>query len=105
MNALRTNTRIPLGVGWQNDLCFAPAAGRASCIPLYSTYYACFPGCTQANRVYVARRKSSVLIARTTILYSKKYFMDVSREFDEFQVNTHLCKLRCWYYLYTGYLS
>ena len=29
------------------------------------------------------------------------YFInnDVSREFDEFQVNTrtHLCKLRCWY--------
>ena len=24
-------------------------------------------------------------------------FEDVSREFDEFQVNTHLCKLRCWY--------
>ena len=24
-------------------------------------------------------------------------FKDVSREFDEFQVNTHLCKLRCWY--------
>ena len=27
----------------------------------------------------------------------KIIFKDVSREFDEFQVNTHLCKLRCWY--------
>ena len=27
------------------------------------------------------------------ILY--KNFKDVSREFDEFQVKTHLCKLRC----------
>ena len=24
---------------------------------------------------------------------------DVSREFDEFGVNSHLCKLRCWYYV------
>ena len=32
-------------------------------------------------------------------LFYKKYFKDVSREFDEFQVNTHLCKLRCWYFL------
>ena len=29
-------------------------------------------------------------------VFYKKYFKDVSREFDEFQVNTHL-KLRCWY--------
>ena len=25
------------------------------------------------------------------------YFKDVSREFDEFRINTHRCKLRCWY--------
>ena len=25
----------------------------------------------------------------------------LSREFDEFQVNTHLCKLRCWLYIIT----
>ena len=31
----------------------------------------------------------------SSILY--KYFKDVSREFDEFRVNAHLCKLRCWY--------
>ena len=30
-------------------------------------------------------------------VFYKKYFKDVSREFDEFQVNTHLCKLRCRY--------
>ena len=29
-------------------------------------------------------------------LFYKKYFKDVSREFDEFRVNTHLCKLRCY---------
>ena len=28
---------------------------------------------------------------------SIKYFKDVSREFDEFQVSTHLCMLSCWY--------
>ena len=27
----------------------------------------------------------------------KKKIKDVSREFDEFRVNTHLRKLRCWY--------
>ena len=27
----------------------------------------------------------------------KKNIKDVSRKFDEFRVNTHLCKLRCWY--------
>ena len=30
------------------------------------------------------------------LLYIELIFKDVSREFDEFQVNTHLCKLRCW---------
>ena len=30
-------------------------------------------------------------------IFYKKYLKDVSREFDEFRVNTHLCKLRCWY--------
>ena len=29
--------------------------------------------------------------------FIKIFFKDVSREFDEFGVNTHLCKLRCWY--------
>ena len=31
----------------------------------------------------------------------KKHFKDVSRGFDEFQVNIHICKLRCWYLQYT----
>ena len=31
-------------------------------------------------------------------------FKDVSREVDEFRVNTHLCKLRCWY-LFTYYVG
>ena len=38
-------------------------------------------------------------------IFYKKYFKDVSREFDEFQVNTHLCKLRCWYLKYTIWVS
>ena len=29
--------------------------------------------------------------------FMKKKFKNVSREFDEFRVDTHLCKLRCWY--------
>ena len=33
------------------------------------------------------------------------YFKDVSREFDQFRVNTHLCKLRCWYLSYTMWVS
>ena len=37
----------------------------------------------------------SALISPVSAFY-KKYFKDVSREFDEFRVNTHLCKLRCW---------
>ena len=34
------------------------------------------------------------------VYISKLIFKDVSREFDEFQVSTHLCKLRCWLYWY-----
>ena len=34
----------------------------------------------------------------------KKYLKDVRREFDEFRVNTHLCKLRCWHLLVIYYL-
>ena len=37
--------------------------------------------------------------------YFIKRFEDVSREFDEFRVNTHLCKLRCWYVLVIHYGS
>ena len=32
-----------------------------------------------------------------TARFYKEYFKDVSREFDEFRVNAHICKLRCWY--------
>ena len=31
------------------------------------------------------------------LTYFIKKVQDVSREFDKFLVNTHLCKLRCWY--------
>ena len=30
-------------------------------------------------------------------ILNKRYFKDVNREFDEFGVNTDLCKRRCWY--------
>ena len=36
-------------------------------------------------------------IVRKRRVFYEKYFEDVSREFDEFRVNTNLCKLRCWY--------
>ena len=39
------------------------------------------------------------------LLFYKKYSKDVSREFDEFQVNTHICKLRCWYVLVIHYMG
>ena len=43
--------------------------------------------------------RSGVLWAKIIgkCIYFELIFKDVSREFDEFQVNTHLCKLRCWY--------
>ena len=31
------------------------------------------------------------------VLFNKKKIKDVSCEFDEFGVDPHLCKLRCWY--------
>ena len=34
-------------------------------------------------------------------IYFIKKIKDVSCEFDELKVNTHLCKLRCWYLQYT----
>ena len=37
-----------------------------------------------------------VIVNRTKYLFCKKYFQDVSREFDEFRVITHICKLRCF---------
>ena len=46
-------------------------------------------------------RKSEKVVTlsllRPIAVFYKKYFQDVSREFDEFRVNTHLCKLRRWY--------
>ena len=44
----------------------------------------------------LAPRKHNVQ-AHILPLIDENYFKEVSREFDEFQVNTHLCKLRCWY--------
>ena len=40
------------------------------------------------------------------LLVLKKNFKDVSREFDEFRANTHLCKqLRCWHLLVIYYVG
>ena len=41
------------------------------------------------------------IVRRCYCYYIIKYiFKDVSCEFDGFRVNTHLCKLRCWYLKY-----
>ena len=52
-------------------------------------------------QVIDSRNFRTAVLCCTDDIYSmyfiKKYFKDVSREFDEFQVNTYLCKLRCWY--------
>ena len=36
--------------------------------------------------------------------FIKIFSKDVSREFDEFRVNTHLCKVRCWYLQYSTWV-
>ena len=48
------------------------------------------------GRGHIVLLKNTHIYTSIYIFY-KKYFRDVSREFDEFQVNTHLCKLRCWH--------
>ena len=48
---------------------------------------------------------SSCEIIYTWYILCKIYFKDVSREFDEFRVNTHICKLRCWYLKYTMWVN
>ena len=45
----------------------------------------------------VEKRGTKLLIETEGKIISCKYFEDVSREFDEFRVNAHLCKLRCWH--------
>ena len=37
--------------------------------------------------------KTSGVGARVHLIFYKKYFKDVSREFDEFEVNTHICNI------------
>ena len=37
--------------------------------------------------------------------YLEKYFKDVSREFNELRVNTHLCKMRWWLVLVVYYVG
>ena len=53
--------------------------------------------CHGPNRILSAVFRIWFSPLRSTAVFYKKYFKDVSREFDEFQVNTQLCKLRCWY--------
>ena len=53
---------------------------------------------SSANRILKPRRKQTpdqIPGKKNDRIYI--YFKDVSREFDEFRVNTHLFKLRCWY--------
>ena len=50
-----------------------------------------------------AKKVHFSLNKRPNQVFYKKHFKDVSREFDEFQVNIHLCKLRCWHLLVIVY--
>ena len=54
-------------------------------------------------RMFVVINRFDSVLSRRVLgpcaLTYKKHFKDVSREFDEFQVKTRLCKLRCWYLL------
>ena len=53
------------------------------------------PGTSYSRFHYFIFFLPEARITSAMILY--KYFKDVSLEFDGFRVNTHLCKLRCWY--------
>ena len=54
------------------------------------------PGRSPLGPIFVDLFFGALLFSGKKIFY-KEYFKDVSGEFDEFQVSTHLCKLRCWY--------
>ena len=78
-------------------LLFTPFATGCTTQPyllLILLYYSCFiPDGSQPQL-----RFFSMLMLTWYQVFYNKYFKDVSREFDEFQVNTHLCKLR--YYVH-----
>ena len=53
-------------------------------------------------------QQPSTFSQKEVININSKYICikNVSREFDEFGVKSHLCKLRCWYLKYTtGWVS
>ena len=63
------------------------------CLSLFSVHYLSVGTLLRGEGGGSGRRRPRT---RRRLFY-EKYYKDVSREFDEFQVNTHLCKLRCWY--------
>ena len=65
-------------------------------------YYESFVGCGGGSTVAHVRGGVSGFYTLLEEEYIKKYCKDVSREFDEFRVNTHLCTLRCWYLYHTS---
>ena len=83
---------------------FAPNHGPPSFCPLYMFFVAFFLALRECSgrRDAAERSPCNYYNIRTTAPgrenllthFLKIIFKDVSREFDEFQVNTHLCKLR-----------
>ena len=84
-----------------NTLCFSPFA--PSCHATMTAW--CFyfmSACVFGRMVYLVpgtryAASNPDYSYCSKCLFYKKYFKDVSRKLDEFLVNTHLCKLRCWY--------
>ena len=64
-----------------------------------ATFWSRLPFRATGNRhqTRVAQNGKSAQLAFQVLRILQLIFKDVSREFDEFQVNTHLCKLRCWH--------
>ena len=60
--------------------------------------FSVFIVCISLNyHVYFLYLPGGITLSRLRIYHYKIYFEDVSYESDEFRVNTHICKLRCWY--------
>ena len=70
----------------------------------WSSGVAAFWGGSSNQDIFKDPKRHDHLHDHLSVLYSKD-FKDVSREFDEFGVNTHLCKLRCGYLQYTMWVS
>ena len=54
-------------------------------------------GCRRGGRGSLSFSLNPRRVMGARVIFYEKYFKDVSRELDEFRVNTHISKLRCWY--------